>query len=201
MDLYRWSTLGYSPSMTSTTQTPGSLASVDPRSTTSSGSTDLTDTILLLAPGLIWGASFLFIAEGLRAMGACGVTFARILVGFATLACVPAARAPIARSDRWAVALLGVLWLAFPLSMFPFAEQRVSSPVTRMLNGVKPILTALVASALARRAPSRGVAVGLLVGLAGAVLVAWPSLNEGHSSLVGVMLVLAALVSYGFAIN
>ena len=70
------------------------------------------DWLILVAPGIIWGASFLFIAEGLRAIGPCGVTFVRILVGFGTLALHPAARGPIARSDRAAVALLGVLWLA-----------------------------------------------------------------------------------------
>jgi len=150
---------------------------------------------------MIWGASFLFIAEGLRAIGPCGVTFVRILVGFATLALLPAARRPIARSDRAAVALLGVLWLAFPLSMFPFAEQRVSSALTGMLNGANPLFTAAVASVLARRPPSRGLAAGLAVGLAGTVLVAWPSLHEGRSSLEGVLLTLAAVTSYGFALN
>jgi drug/metabolite transporter (DMT)-like permease len=159
------------------------------------------DGFLLLAPGLIWGASFLFIAEGLRAIGPCGLTFVRILIGFGTLALIPAARAPIARSDRWAVALLGVLWLAFPLSMFPFAEQRVSSALTGMLNGANPLFTAVVASVLARRAPSRGVAAGLAVGLAGTLLVAWPSLHQGRSSLDGVLLTLAGVTSYGFALN
>src|SRR6267143_5795272 len=108
--------------------------------------TGAADWLILVAPGIIWGASFLFIAEGLRAIGPCGVTFVRILVGFGTLALLPAARGPIARSDRGAVALLGVLWLAFPLSMFPFAEQRVSSALTGMLNGANPLFTALVAS-------------------------------------------------------
>src|SRR5687767_5401008 len=82
------------------------------------------DWLLLVVPGLIWGASFLFIAEGLRAVGPNGVTFVRILVGFAALALVPAARQPVPRSAWPAVAVLGVIWLAFPLSMFPFAEQR-----------------------------------------------------------------------------
>jgi drug/metabolite transporter (DMT)-like permease len=97
--------------------------------------------------------------------------------------------------------LLGVLWLAFPLSMFPFAEQHVSSAVTGMLNGANPLFTAIVASVFSRRAPARAVVGGLAVGLAGTILVALPTLGEGESSLVGVLLILAALVSYGFALN
>ena len=159
------------------------------------------DWMLMVGPGVIWGASFLFIAEGLRAVGPNGVTFVRILVGFATLALLPAARRSVPREAWGRVALLGVLWLAFPLSMFPFAEQRVSSALTGMLNGATPLFTAIVAAGLARRAPSTGVMAGLAVGLAGAVLVAWPALGEGRNSLDGVLLILAALVSYGFALN
>jgi drug/metabolite transporter (DMT)-like permease len=159
------------------------------------------DWVLLVVPGVIWGASFLFIAEGLRAIGPNGVTFVRILVGFLTLALVPASRRPVPRADWGAIALLGVIWLAFPLSMFPFAEQRVTSALTGMLNGATALFTAAVAAFLARQLPSRGVGAGLAVGLTGAVLVAWPSLGEGRSSAVGVMLILAALVSYGFALN
>jgi drug/metabolite transporter (DMT)-like permease len=163
--------------------------------------TGLPDGLLLVAPGAIWGASFLFIAEGLRAMGPSGVTFSRILVGFLTLSLFPTARRPLSRSAWAGVALLGVLWLAFPLSMFPLAEQHVSSALTGMLNGANPLFTAIVASALARRAPSRAVVLGLGVGMAGAVLAGWPTIHEGRSSAVGVLLILAALTSYGFALN
>ncbi len=159
------------------------------------------DWLLLILPGIIWGASFLFIAEGLHAMGPNGVTFTRIAIGFLTLSLVPGVRQPVVREDRARIAWLGVLWIAFPLSMFPLAEQHVSSAMTGMLNGATPLFTAIVAGLLMRRAPSRMVIVGLLVGLAGAVLVALPTLDDGGSSVTGVLLILAALVSYGFAIN
>ena len=81
------------------------------------------DSLLIVVPGLIWGASFLFIAEGLQAVAPMGVTVVRIALGFATLSLVPSARRPILPEDRAKTAALGVLWLAFPLSMFPFAEQ------------------------------------------------------------------------------
>src|SRR5882762_5292949 len=157
--------------------------------------------LLLLIPGLIWGASFLFIAEGLRSIGPGGVCFVRICIGFATLAMFPSARRPVARADWSSVAWLGVLWFAFPLSMFPFAEQRVSSALTGMLNGSNPLFATLVAAYIARRWPSRGVGVGLAVGMSGAVLMAIPAMNEGHSSALGVGMIMAAMVSYGVALS
>lgn len=159
------------------------------------------DWALIILPGIIWGASFLFIAEGLEALGPNGVTFTRIAIGFATLSLIPGVRRPVARADRLKIAALGILWIAFPLSMFPFAEQHVSSALTGMLNGATPLFVVIVASLLARRGPSAAVMTGLAVGLAGAVLIALPSLNDGHNSVTGILLILAALVCYGFSIN
>jgi drug/metabolite transporter (DMT)-like permease len=160
--------------------------------------------LLLILPGCIWGASFLFIAEGLDAMEPNGVTFVRIAVGFLTLSLIPAARRPIRRSDRVGAAALGVLWLAFPLSMFPFAEQHVSSALTGMLNGATPLFAAAVAAGLARRMPPAMVLAGIAVGFGGAVLIALPGLSAAERSAgqtKGILLITVALVSYGFAIN
>jgi drug/metabolite transporter (DMT)-like permease len=159
------------------------------------------DWILLIVPGVIWGASFLFIAEGLEAMGPNGVTFTRILVGFVTLALFSGSRRAIRRADWLGTAAVGVLWMAFPLSMFPYAERHVSSALTGMLNGAVPLFIAIVAAGIARQWPSRSIALGLAVGLAGAVLMGLPTIGQGRSTVNGVLLILAALVSYGFALN
>jgi drug/metabolite transporter (DMT)-like permease len=158
------------------------------------------DWTLLVVPGTIWGASFLFIAEGLDSMAPNGITFMRIAIGFACLSLVPAARRPLISGDGWPTAWLGLLWLALPLSLFPFAEQRVSSALTGMLNGATPITTAIVASLVARRWPARSILWGLAVGIAGTVLIAVPDL-DGSSSAAGVALIVAAIVLYGVALN
>ena len=141
-----------------------------------------TDWARWAVPGLIWGTSFYFIAEGLRSFPAILVTPIRIGVGFVTLATVPAARrATIERADRWKVAMLGLIWMAIPLSLFPFAEERVSSSVTGMLNGATPIFVTTVAAFLARRMPERRRLIGLAIGFAGVVLIAVPAGEIGRA--------------------
>jgi drug/metabolite transporter (DMT)-like permease len=166
-----------------------------------SASSGLVDWALLVLPGVIWGASFLFIAEGLEAVPPDGITFLRFVIGFVTLSMIPDARRAVLPSDRVGIAWLGVLWFAFPMSMFPHAEQHVSSALTGMLNGAVPLIATAVAAVLARRLPSSAVLFGLAVGCAGVVLMALPGLNAGASSAFGIALIVAALISYGISIN
>src|SRR5580698_1590787 len=175
------------------TASPANATNPAPATTPSSGRLDLA---LLALPGLIWGASFLFIAQGLEALAPDGITFLRFVIGFLTLSMVPGARRPVLATDRGGIAWLGVLWLAFPMSMFPHAEQHVSSALTGMLNGSNPLFTAMVAAGLARRTPEPRVLAGVAVGMMGAILMALPAIGEGHSNAAGVGMIVAALISY-----
>jgi drug/metabolite transporter (DMT)-like permease len=159
------------------------------------------DWVLLVVPGVIWGASFLFIAESTPHVGPFGVSFLRILIGFATLALFPKARKSIDPKAWPKIALVGFFWMALPLSLFPFAEQTVSSAVTGMLNGSNPLFVAVVATLFTRKLPARAVLLVLLAGLVGTVLIAMPTMNEGSSSAYGVGLIMLALCSYGVALN
>lgn len=160
------------------------------------------DWVRWATPGLLWGTSFFFIAEGLDAFPAALITPLRVLFGFLTLSLVPAARRTrIERGDRWRVAVLGTIWMAIPLSLFPFAEQHVSSSITGMLNGATPIFVTVVAAGMARRFPHVVRVAGLVVGLLGIALIALPSGGEGESSWLGIGLIFLALVFYGFALN
>ena len=97
--------------------------------------------------------------------------------------------------------MLGVTWMAFPLAMFPIAEQWISSSVAGMLNGAMPILTAGVATVLLRRLPGRNQRIGIAVGCVGVVAIAVPTWAGGSRLALGVVLVLAALCGYAISAN
>ncbi|MGH8913224.1 MAG: DMT family transporter, partial [Acidimicrobiia bacterium] len=150
----------------------------------------------------IWGASFLFMAIGLDAFHPGLVTWLRVAFGAAFMASLPRARSTkIAGADLPRVALLGVTWVAIPLTLFPIAQQWVDSAVAGMLNGAMPMFTAIVASVLLRQLPGRLQILGLVVGFAGIMAIAIPSAESGKTAAIGVILVLLATVAYGFSTN
>lgn len=159
---------------------------------------------LFVAVSLIWGSSFLLIAESLESLTPGVVTFGRVGLGAATLWLLRLRRQPAQRidvGDRARVAALAVMWVAIPFTLFPLAQQWVNSAVTGLLNGATPVLVALVSVVFVRVVPRGVQLVGLILGFAGIVLVSVGSAGEGSSEARGVMLILAATVCYGFAIN
>ncbi len=118
-----------------------------------SGAFSTTDWILLLVPSVVFGASFLFMAIGLEAMGPGVITFGRIAFGFMALSLVPAARVVLPRSEWPRLVVLAISWIALPLTLFPRAQQHISSAVAGMINGGTPLMVGVVATAMLRRTP------------------------------------------------
>ena len=156
---------------------------------------------LFASIGAIWGSSFLWIAIALDAFEPGLITWLRVGAGAATLWLVPAARTAVAREDRARVVALSFLWVAVPFTLFPLAQQWISSGLAGLLNGALPIFVTAVGAVMLHRLPGRAQTIGLIVGLGGVTAIAAPSLAEGSNEAVGVVLVLAAVGCYGIAIN
>lgn len=107
----------------------------------------------------------------------------------------------IAAADRSRIVVLSVLWVAIPFTFFPLAQDRINSSVTGLLNGATPLFAAAVAALLFRQWPRGPLAAGLAIGFIGITLISLPSIGDGSSEALGVALVLAATVCYGFALN
>lgn len=159
------------------------------------------DWALFAFCGLVWGSSFYFIAVGVDHFSPAVIAALRLALGTAVLAVTRRARTPVARADVPRIALLGLVWMAIPFCLFPLAEQWVDSGVAGVLNAGVPVFTAVLAVALLRRAPRVRQTAGLLLGLAGVVVVALPTLAEGGSSVLGVLLLLVAVVLYSAALT
>lgn len=158
---------------------------------------------LFLSVAVIWGASFLFIDIGLDALGPGVITLMRVGLGALALAVLPLPRqhTKIRADDRVRLVTLSIVWVAVPFTLFPIAEQHISSAVAGLLNGGTPIFAAIFAMVLLRQ-PTRGAQLlGIAVGFVGVVLVSLPSIGEGSSETFGVALVVLATVCYGFAVT
>jgi drug/metabolite transporter (DMT)-like permease len=104
-------------------------------------------------------------------------------------------------ADRTRIAMLGTVWLGIPMTLFPVAEQWVSSSVAGMLNGALPLFAAPISAFFLRRAPGRNQLIGIFVGFLGVVAISLPSMQGGSKTALGTSLVMVAIVSYGFAGN
>jgi drug/metabolite transporter (DMT)-like permease len=159
------------------------------------------DWMLLGATALMWGSSFLFIEVALESFAPAVITLLRLVFGAATLVWFRRARTPIDRHDWVTVTLLAVFWMAGPFLLFPFAQQWIASSLAGMINGAVPVFATLVAAIVARTRPSIRQTAGVIVGFAGVVTVSWPAVQGARSTVLGVILVLIATMSYGVAIN
>ena len=157
--------------------------------------------VLLASTSLMWGSSFLWIAEGLEAFPPAVVTMARLALGAATLAWFPRTRQPVDRADLPRIALLGLVWMAIPLTLFPIAQQWVDSSIAGMVNGGTPLFAALIAALLLRRTPGRAQVAGIVTGFVGVVLITVPSASGARGSLTGILLIVLATAMYGLAVN
>jgi drug/metabolite transporter (DMT)-like permease len=156
---------------------------------------------MLAAIALMWGSSFLWIAEGLDHFAPPVISLARLLLGAAALAVFPGTRAGVERADWPRIALLALVWMAVPLLLFPIAQQWVDSSIAGAINGSMPLFSAALAALLLRRAPGRRQALGLAVGFAGVLLVTLSGATGASGSPLGMGLLVLATVLYAVAFN
>jgi len=156
---------------------------------------------LLLSLSAIWGSSFLLTAIALDAFEPGLVTLFRVGFGALTLAGLPGVRGKIPRRDLAKCAAVGFTWMAFPLTLFPIAQQWIDSSVAGMLNSAMPLMTVLIAwlAFSTPTGPRRLAGVG--VGLIGILFIGIPEASSAGTNAVGVLLVVVAVGSYGVAAN
>jgi len=152
---------------------------------------------------LAWASAFV----GIRAVGASygpgALALGRLLVGVVALGVMLLVSrrrwvAPTLREWGFLV-LCGVAWFAVYNVALNDAETRVDAGTTAMLVNVGPVLIALFAGLLLGEGFPRWLIIGALVAFSGAVLVG-AATADGTADLLGVLLCLAAAVTYAIGV-
>jgi drug/metabolite transporter (DMT)-like permease len=149
---------------------------------------------------LVWGVPYMFIKVAVdEGLSPAFVAWARVAIA-AVLLLPLAWRAGALRglTGRWrALAAFAVVEIVVPFPLIGAGEQRVSSSLTAVLIATVPLIVALLARWLdpAERAGGSRL-VGLLVGLAGVVLLLGVDVAGRLDELVGAAMVLLAAVGY-----
>ncbi len=159
------------------------------------------DWLLLVTAAAVWGGSFLFMEVALRVEDPGLVAWLRPALGLCFLACLPSAHRPVDRAEWPRLGLLGLLWMAIPLSLFPLAQTWIDTSIVGMMNSGMSLATLVAGSLLFGVATHRIQVVGVVVGVVGIVLVGLPSATTADTGLIGVLLVAVAVCCYGVAAN
>lgn len=162
---------------------------------------------VLLALGLIWGASFLFIKLGVDAMTPQMVVFLRLLFSVVTLAAVIVVKPSLMAGWRrfWRISIaVGIINYVIPYLLIAWGETRIASGIASILNATTPLFTVLLAhwwSATANEPLTVKRASGVLLGFLGVGVLVGPGAFQlgggGASEAIGELAVLVAAAAYG----
>lgn len=169
----------------------------------SSASSTLLSQLVL---GAIWGASFLFLEWGVPEWGTLRMIALRLLLAVVCLLVVGGVLGWLRWPGRAAMPLIakvGLLNSALPFLLFAWASTELTAGLLSIINATAPIWGALFQALKDRQAPAWTVQVGLMLGIGGVAVTAWPSIGGDLGDVVGVMLAivagLLASASYGAA--
>ena len=159
------------------------------------------------ALGLIWGASFLFIKVGLQDMSPTVIVLIRAASGAVALAVIMRVMGRSLFGDHWKRRLAPFAFMAVTNALVPWVaiawgEQHITSGLASILNSTTTLWAAiLIYWVIPTERPSRVNYFGVLIGLAGVIVLVAPDLSSHGLSgnLLGALAVLVASMSYAIS--
>ena len=159
-----------------------------------------SDWLLLVLLSVLWGATFYFIAVANPEVPPFTLVLGR--VGVAALALVPVVlllglRLPATAAGWWPFVVQAVINNVIPFTLIVYGQLRIASGLAAVLNATTPLFTLVMARLLAGEALTASKVAGVVLGIAGVgVLVGPAALGANASSVVGMLCILGASLSY-----
>jgi drug/metabolite transporter (DMT)-like permease len=158
---------------------------------------------VLILLSMIWGTSFILIKQGLKVFGPDEVGALR--VSAAAVFLLPYALVKIWEIDRkdfLKLFVAGIVGTFIPAFLFATAQTRLDSSIAGILNTLSPLFTMLMGAILFRQHFRGFAVVGMLVGLAGSVVLVIAGKESALAGLnIYALLIVIACVLYGTNLN
>jgi drug/metabolite transporter (DMT)-like permease len=157
--------------------------------------------LYLFILSLIWGTSFILIKKGLIGLTDYQVGSLRIVLTSIFLFSIGFKSLRTIKKKHWMwIALSGFVSSFFPAFLFAKAQSHIDSSVASLLNSLTPLATVVIGIVLFKILSSKNQIWGVLVGLAGSVMLVLigADLNPSQNYWYSILILIATL---GYALN
>lgn len=162
--------------------------------------------LTLLTLSAIWGASFMFIKVGVREFDPFALIFVRTALAALTLIPIVVLRVPLkqaleqVRPVAGPLVIVGVVGSALPFWLITWAEVRIDSGLTAILQACAPLFTAVLAWLFSRSERVTGMRLaGVVVGFVGVTVLVAGTPGGSSGELAAALATVGAGLSYSAA--
>jgi drug/metabolite transporter (DMT)-like permease len=162
-----------------------------------------SDWLLLVLLSVLWGATYFFIAVANPEVPPFTLVLGR--VALAALALAPLVfllgeRLPATAAGWWPFVVQAVINNVIPFSLMVYGQLRIASGLAAVLNATTPLFTLVVARLFVSETLTGSKVAGVVLGIAGVGVLAGPeALHSNASSLIGMLCILGAALSYALS--
>lgn len=160
------------------------------------------DWVRLLVLSILWGGSFFFVGVAVRDLPPFSIVFVRVaLAALLLLPLIWHYRIEVPRTYAgWRpFIVMAFLNNVVPFSLLVSGQTMVTSGVASVMNAMTPVFTILVLAAFGEERLIARRVTGVLLGLMGVLILRGFEADFSSTQSIGILLCLAATVSFGFS--
>ena len=159
------------------------------------------DWSLILAIGVAWGSSFLFIKVAASEVGPITLVFSRLFIASLILSpfFITKQNLQNIRNDIFPILFLACINASIPFYLFSKAALDLNAGTMSVLNGTTPLFSFLIATFWLKLSSNWVQFLGILIGMIG--LIVFVGYESLEFSLIAIILCLAASFLYAFSSN
>lgn len=156
--------------------------------------------VVFILLGAIWSSSFMWIKIALREVGPTTLVAYRVVLGLLfgiAVIFIQRVQWPRSFKEWFPLLLVGITNIAAPFFLISWGEQSIDSAVASILDATVPLFTILIAHYLLHDDKiTTPKVLGLLIGMAGVVVLMSKDIGASPGSLLGQIAVVVACVFY-----